>query len=172
MTFLGHGSLTVLDVDFGSINDIQNTNKYTFFYFNGCNIGNASDADPNGTGNVYGKDFLVAQNKGAIGWLAHSNLTLTGSLFSQMNTFYANLSRNMYGKSVGEILQQTLAETTTSGGIFEVSHAYQLVYQGDPALRIASPSLSDYEINSQNIFLADKSITAQVDSFYINAIIK
>jgi hypothetical protein len=38
---------------------MQNTNKYTFFYFNGCNIGNANDADPQGSGNIYGKDFIV-----------------------------------------------------------------------------------------------------------------
>ncbi|MES2381346.1 MAG: C25 family cysteine peptidase [Bacteroidota bacterium] len=172
MTFLGHGSLTVLDVDFGGINNIQNQNKYTFFYFNGCNIGNASDADPNGTGNIYGKDFLVANNKGAIGWLAHSNLTLTGSLFSQMNTMYGNLSKNMYGKSIGQIIAQSLSETTTSGGVFEISHSYQLVYQGDPALRLASPTLPDYAITQQNIFLSNKDINAQVDSFQLNAIIK
>lgn len=172
LTFLGHGSLTVLDVDFGGIKDMQNQNKYTFFYFNGCNIGNASDADPNGTGNVYGKDFLVTANKGAIGWLAHSNLTLTGSLFSQMNAMYSNLSKNMYGKSIGQIIAQSLSETTTSGGVFEISHSYQLLYQGDPALRLASPTLPDYVVTQQNIFLTDKAINAQVDSFELNAIIK
>ena len=172
MTFLGHGSLSVLDVDFGRISDMQNTNKYTFFYFNGCNIGNANDADPQGSGNIYGKDFIVAPNKGAIGWLAHSNLTLSNQLFIQMNTFYKNFSKDYYGNSIGKIIQQTLAETTVSGGLYEVSHGNQILFQGDPALRIGSPLLPDYEIKNTDVFLSDKNITALVDSFEINGIVK
>ncbi len=171
-TFLGHGSLSVLDVDFGRISDMQNTNKYTFFYFNGCNIGNANDADPLGSGNIYGKDFMVAPNKGAIGWLAHSNITLTSQLFQQMNTFYKNLSTNMYGNSIGKILQQSIAELTTNGGAFQISHGYQLLYQGDPALRLASPSLPDYEVTNSDIYFTDKNLTALADSFEINIIVK
>ena len=172
MTFFGHGSLSVLDVDFGKINDIQNTNKYTFFYFNGCNIGNANDADPQGSGNIYGKDFIVAPNKGAIGWLAHSNLTLLANLNSQMTRFYANLSKDLYGKSIGKIIQQSIAESTTSGDIYSVSHGNQLIYQGDPALKLASPFMPDYEITNTDIFIKDKNITALADSFEINIIVK
>ncbi|MBJ7428522.1 MAG: hypothetical protein JHD28_06150, partial [Bacteroidia bacterium] len=171
-TFLGHGSLSVLDVDFGRISDMQNTNKYTFFYFNGCNIGNANDADPLGSGNIYGKDFIVAPNKGAIGWLAHSNITLTSQLFQQMNAFYNNLSTNMYGQSIGKILQQSIAELTNNGGIFQISHGYQLLYQGDPALKLASPYLPDYEITNSDIYFTDKTVTALVDSFELNVIVK
>lgn len=172
MTFFGHGSLSVLDVDFGKINDMQNANKYTFFYFNGCNIGNANDADPQGSGNIYGKDFIVAPNKGAIGWLAHSNLTLLGNLNNQMTRFYANLSKDLYGKSIGKIIQQSIAESTISGDIYSVSHGNQLIYQGDPALKLASPFLPDYEITDADIFLTDKNITALADSFEINIVVK
>ncbi len=172
MTFLGHGSLSILDVDFGSINDMQNTNKYTFFYFNGCNIGNANDADPLGSGNIYGKDFLTAANKGAIGWLAHSNFTLTGPLYQQISLFYKNLGTDLYGNSIGKIIQQTIAESSVSGGVYEVSHGLQLLYQGDPALKIGSPYFPDYKITDADIFLTDKNLTALADSFEINAIIK
>jgi hypothetical protein len=172
MTFFGHGSLSVLDVDFGKISDLQNVNKYTFFYFNGCNIGNANDADPLGSGNIYGKDYLMAPNKGAIGWLAHSNITLLGNLNVQMNHFYNNLSYDLYSKSIGEIIQQSIAESTLSGDVFSISHGNQLIYQGDPAMKLTSPSLPDYEITDANIFLTDKNLTALADSFEINIIVK
>jgi hypothetical protein len=172
MTFFGHGSLSVLDVDFGKINDIQNTNKYTFFYFNGCNIGNANDADPLGSGNIYGKDYMMAPNKGAIGWLAHSNLTLLGNLNSQMNRFYANLSKDLYGNSIGKIIQQSIAESTVSGDIFSISHGYQLIYQGDPAFKLASPYLPDYHVTNADIYLSDNNLTALADSFELNIIVK
>lgn len=172
MTFLGHGSMSVLDVDFGRITDLQATNKYTFYYFNGCNIGNANDADPMGSGNIYGRDFLVAPNKGAIGWLAHSNITLTDQLFSQIGTFYGNLAKNKYGVEIGKIIQQTIAQTTTNGGILEVSHGMQLLYQGDPALKIGSLYYPDYEIDNTSIFFTDKNLTAVADSFEVNIIVK
>lgn len=172
MTFFGHGSLSVIDVDFGRISDMQNANRYTFFYFNGCNIGNANDADPQGSGNIYGKDYIVAPNKGAIGWLAHSNLTLLSNLNNQMTRFYANLSKDLYGKGIGKIIQQTIAEATSAGDVYSVSHGNQLIYQGDPALKLASPSLPDYEITDADIYLSDKNLTALADSFEINVIVK
>jgi hypothetical protein len=88
LSFLGHASLTVLDVDIGSIGDLNNTRKYPFFYFNGCNVGNVGEVDVNGSGNIYGKDYLCAESKGGIGWLAHSNFTFDGTLFNMMDAFY------------------------------------------------------------------------------------
>lgn len=172
MTFLGHGSLSVLDVDFGSINDLQPSNKYTFYYFNGCNIGNANDADPMGSGKIYGKDFLVAPNKGAIGWLAHSNITLTDQLYSQIGTFYGNLAKTNYGLEIGKIIQQTIAQTSSNGGVLEVSHGMQLIYQGDPALKLGGFYYPDYEIDNSSVFFTDKNLTALADSFEVNIIVK
>jgi hypothetical protein len=83
-TFLGHGSLSVLDVPIGSINQLQNTNKPAVYYLNGCAIGNPASLSPQGTGSIYANDYLCANQKGAIAWLAHSNITLNTPLFLQM----------------------------------------------------------------------------------------
>ncbi len=104
LTFLGHGSATIIDVEFGTLGEINNPNKYPFFYFNGCNIGNPSEIDPEIPVALYGKDFVCASNKGAIGWLAHSNLTLDNKLYGQMDSYYTQFCGASYAKLVGDIL--------------------------------------------------------------------
>ncbi len=172
MTFYGHGSLSVLDMDFGSIGDLKTTNRYTFYYFNGCNIGNASDVDPLGSGLIYGKDYLCAQSKGAIGWLAHSNLTFTNNLEIQMNRFYSQMSGPGYGLPVGINLKNALEITSASNDVFSRSHALQLMYQGDPAIVLYAPALADYEIQDADLFISPANATVQNDSLAIGVIIK
>ncbi|MFN4082741.1 MAG: C25 family cysteine peptidase [Bacteroidia bacterium] len=172
MTFLGHGSLTVLDMDFGGINDLIENNKPTFYYFNGCNIGNASDIDPLGTGLVYGKDFVCAANKGAIGWLAHSNITLTSLLFTQMNRFYEQLSGVGYGKPVGLNIRNALQASVIANDEYGKSHALQLVLQGDPAFVIYGPTLPDAFINDNDLFISPPNANALMDSIAVGIIIK
>jgi hypothetical protein len=171
MTFLGHGSLTVLDMDFGSIGSLIENNKPSFYYFNGCSIGNANDVDPGGTGLVYGKDYICAARKGAIGWLAHSNLTLTGYLYNQMDNFYLAMNGANYGRPVGEILKTALIESTSSNDLYARCHALQLLLQGDPAFKLYSPSKPDFSLNSNAIFVNPANATAQLDSFQLAIVV-
>ncbi|NDC30429.1 MAG: hypothetical protein EBZ58_05725, partial [Bacteroidetes bacterium] len=169
VTFLGHGSLTILDLDFGSIRDLNNRNRYPFFYFNGCNIGNANDIDPGGTGQVYGKDYICAKDKGAIGWLAHSNFTFDGNLYIQMDAVYKKLCVDAYAKPIGQILQEAFKSINASDE-YTTSHALQLLLQGDPALKIYGPLLPDYAIANNDLFLS-AGASAQSDSFALNVVI-
>lgn len=171
MTFLGHGSATVLDVSFGSLAECNNVNKYPLFYFNGCNIGNASDIDPTGDADIYGRDFVCAANKGAIGWLAHSNFTLDGKLYAQMNAFYQKFCRDNYGQGIGKIISE--ANKLLAGNDIQMrSHSHQLTYQGDPAVRIYSPILPDYEIRTSDVFFTPETPNAKMDSFAVSVIVR
>jgi hypothetical protein len=171
MTFLGHGSATVLDVSFGSLAECNNTNKYPLFYFNGCNIGNASDIDPTGDADIYGRDFVCAANKGAIGWLAHSNFTLDGKLYAQMNSFYQKFCLDKYGQGIGKIISE--ANKLLAGNDIQMrSHSHQLTYQGDPAVRIYSPALPDYETKANDVFFRPEIPNAKLDSFAVSVIVR
>lgn len=170
LTFLGHGSATIIDVDFGSLDDIDNKNKYTFFYFNGCNIGNPSDIDPSVKVRLYGKDFVCAPDKGAIGWLAHSNLTLDGKLYTQMNAFYNQLATLGYAQSIATIIAAA-SKSISGGDIFIKSHCQQLTLLADPAMKIYSPVLPDYALQSNDLFMYPKDANAQLDSVAIGVIL-
>lgn len=170
LTFLGHGSLTVLDVDIGSVDELNNLHKYPLYYFNGCNIGNPSSEDPGVIGRIYGRRYICAQDKGAIGWLAHSNITVPGTLNAQMQKFYQHLGITSYGKPIGYICQQVSKEFGGSDLITK-THSLQWVLQADPATVIYSPSLPDFRIDSTSIYLTPGNVTALSDSFAVAVIV-
>lgn len=171
MTFLGHGSATVLDVNFGSLAELNNPNRYPFFYFNGCNVGNPSDVDPITEVDFYGRDFICEANKGAIGWLGHSNVTYTNDLYSQMGSFYNRFTNLAYAKPIGKVIQEmTLGLSVPNNPILRM-HNMQLNYQGDPAVKIFSPSLPDLAIASNDLYLTPGDVNAKMDSFAIAVIV-
>lgn len=170
LSFLGHASLTVLDVDIGSINELDNTRKYPFFYFNGCNVGNVGEVDINGSGNIYGKDYLCAADKGAIGWLAHSNFTFDGTLFSMMDAFYSRYSVSEYRMPVGDIMKSVAVASNTNDGLTR-SHIIQWQLQGDPALVLDNNALPDYRISGSDLFVSPSNVTVQEDSLAVNIIV-
>jgi hypothetical protein len=171
LTFLGHGSATVIDMDFGSLQDLRNQNKYTFFYFNGCNIGNPSEIDPPSRVGLYGKDFICEPDKGAIGWLGHSNLTFDTKLFSQMNAFHSQFGVVNYGQPIAKIISAAGKSVSGSADAFMQSHFYQLILMGDPAVKIYSPELPDYTLENSDLFMYPDGANAQLDSVAVGVIL-
>ncbi|MES2688889.1 MAG: C25 family cysteine peptidase, partial [Bacteroidota bacterium] len=152
MSFLGHASLTILDVDIGGINDLKNNNRYPFYYFSGCNVGNATEDDPQNGGVIYSKDYICAANKGAIGWLAHSNFTFTDQLPPLMSGFYSRYSKVNYGSSVGNIIYE-ITKGLSNGSLSTRTSNLQWVLQGDPSMVLYSPSAPDYTLSSSDVYL-------------------
>lgn len=172
LSFLGHASLTVLDVDIGSITDLRNTGKLPFYYFSGCNVGNVGEVDIPfgiGSGTVYSKDFLCTPDIGGIGWLAHSNFTFDGTLYRMMDAFYNEYCGISYGLPVGDIMMK-IGKNFNANDVITRSHVIQWVLQGDPLMVIASPAKPDYQIESKNVFITPRNVTVQEDSFAINII--
>jgi hypothetical protein len=170
LTFLGHGSATVLDVNFGSLAETNNKDKYPLFYFNGCNIGNPSELDPIAQTDLYGPDYIAAPDKGVIGWLAHSNLTLDGRLFGQMNAFYNSFNTIFYGEGIARIVTEACKVLSSTDELMR-SHCTQLTLQGDPAVRIFSPQLPDYTIRQQDVFFNPSNPNTSLDSFAVGVIV-
>lgn len=169
-SFYGHASLTVLDVDIGNIGDLNNSRKYPLYYFSGCNVGNANAEDPANTGDVYAKTYLCTPDKGAIGWLAHTNFSYTGNLNAIQNSFYEKYSKTAYGLPIGVIIQQVTQGISSMDAITR-SHNLQLLYQGDPATVIYSPALPDYKVASQDLFVTPSNASTQLDSFSLSVIV-
>ena len=169
-TFLGHGSLSVLDIPIGSISDLTESHKPAFYYFNGCAIGNPATLSPQGSGKIYAKDYLCSPNKGAIGWLAHSNLTLNGPLFAQMEQVYQSMATH-FG-SIGVQLQQALNQFTVDKDLYKIEHARQLILQGDPAYLLYQPTVPDLQIDDQSVWIQTPSIHAQLAQIQIAFLVK
>jgi hypothetical protein len=170
LTFLGHASGTTLDVEIGSISDLTNVNKYPLFYINGCDAGNANGQGAGNAAKIYGKDYVCAQSKGVIGWIASTNLSIDGNLGAQMSTFYNQFCNTNYGKPIGFLMQQT-SKQFAGQDIITKMHNIQWLLQGDPATVIFSPALPDYKIASTDLFITPQNTNALSDSFAVAVII-
>ncbi len=174
LTFYGHGSLNVLDIDIGKITDLTNKDKYPLMYFNGCNVGNISADITGGSAGVgiNGAAFITTANAGAISWIAHSNTSFINYLDPQINGFYRSAFAADYGSSVGEIMRQAIRASQINGNEVSKSHSVQLMLLGDPAIHLYTPYLSDYEISNQDVFFSPADFSAASDSFALAAIVK
>ncbi|MCU0440910.1 MAG: C25 family cysteine peptidase [Bacteroidia bacterium] len=166
VSFYGHASLTVLDMDIGNIFELNNPRKYPLYYFSGCNVGNANVEDPGNSGDVYAKNYLCFPNKGAIGWLAHTNFSYTNQLNTLLNSFYQRYTVTQYGVPIGKLIQSIAANFPGTDEVSK-SHITQWLYQGDPAVVIYQPSKPDYAIQNSDLFVFPQNATVQDDSFAV-----
>ena len=154
LTFFGHGSNTVNDVDIGLVSDpiygYGNEGMYPFLLLNGCS-----------TADIYNnystaEDWINTANKGAVNIIGESDLGFT----DQLNTFttyfyhlqfddlrYRNLPIGNIQQKVVDSIQSNLA---ASGGITNNyiigAQGVQMNMIGDPAVRLYPNSNPDYAI--------------------------
>jgi hypothetical protein len=81
ISFLGHGSLSVTDIDIGVPEKYLNEGKYPICYFNGCQVGNP--ALPT-TQKGLGERVFRGEKKGAIAFMGQVSLSELYTISSQM----------------------------------------------------------------------------------------
>lgn len=178
ITFFGHSAPSVTDIDIGYVTDpllgYNNPGRYPMFLVNGCNAGQFFGANV-----LFGEDWILAENKGAIGFIAHSSYGFASNLRKYSDVFYGTgYGDSTYiSKDIGNI-QKKVAETymvsssTTAANITQVQ---QMILLGDPAVMLFGAEQPDYEVNKDNVFLESftgEPVSAQLDSFALKAIIR
>ncbi|WP_138481212.1 putative type IX secretion system sortase PorU2 [Dyadobacter bucti] len=159
ITYFGHGSLTVTDLDMGYVTDASrgyNTNKmYPVMYFTGCGVGNVFSGRYNtnlSAGDKYALslDWLLTPNKGAVSIIANSYNSFVTPASRYLKELYNNIftDPNTSNLPIGDI-QSAVARKIISedANVFNVSNVHQSVLQGDPALKVISMPLPDYAID-------------------------
>jgi len=179
LTFFGHSAPTLTDVDLGwpsqDIYGYNNKNLYPFLILFSCSAGDCFD------GYSFVEDFLNTSDKGAIGALAHSGEGYEIYLESYAQTFYdvAFQNRQTMLKSIGQIQREVLVNYYKNyvNNAITTANAQELIIQGDPALKIYTPSKTDYSIISpqaEQVFIKSyngQPLTAISDSFAIGIIV-
>ncbi|MBC5775043.1 hypothetical protein H8S95_13280 [Pontibacter sp. KCTC 32443] len=174
LTFFGHSSPGVTDLDIGyvssAINGYNNKDKYPVILMNGCNSGDSFI--PNNRS--FGEDWINTPDKGAIAFIAHAEAGYPGFLNIYSSNFYHTAFQDpeYYGKTIGEVQQKTIKNVLqTSSSDLATAMAMEMVLQGDPAIRIYNPSKPDYaaiESESDVVSAVPGSIvTADVESFNV-----
>lgn len=176
ITFFGHSAPNITDIDIGYVSDVihgyNNQSKYPFIFVNGCNAGQIYNNQY-----LWGEDWLLTENKGAIGFIAHSYFGFESALNNYSNIFYSKAfgDSTLLHKPIGAVQKEVIKQYLNDYGTSErnLSQAKQVILSGDPAVSMFPAEYPDYETNDDNVFLHSfdgELVDALVDSFAIGII--
>jgi len=177
ITFFGHSSATVTDIEVGSVSDpsfgYANQGKYPVFLVNGCNAGDFFSENES-----FGVDWILTPNLGALGFMAHSSLAFSTQLRRYTDLFFqTSVDIDFINKTIGEIKQETSRRyvQTFGSGSASISQVQLLNLQGDPAVKMFAVDKPDFEVDANNAIAGTfdgSQLLASVDSFYLDFDIK
>lgn len=154
VTFFGHGSPTIIDIDIGFVSDptlgYENRGKYPVMLFNGCDYGSAF-------GNSYtqGEDWVITPRKGATNIMANTSIGVDVILRRYSDLFYqkAFADSSLIYRTVGEVKKESETAFIETFGISPLtySHMEQMVMLGDPGLRMFPADKADYAILEEEV---------------------
>lgn len=179
VTFFGHGSPTVIDIEIGFASDptlnYQNRGKYPVMLFNGCDYGSAF-----GTTYTQGEDWVMTPQKGAVSILANSSIGVDVYLRRYSDSFYqsAFADSSLIYRSLGEIKMDAERKFIQRFGIdpLNMSHMEQMINYGDPGIRMFPANKADYSLNVEEVSLTsfdeNDPLTVLSDSLKLSFVIR
>ena len=177
ITYFGHGSATVTDLDMGYITDADrgynNYKKYPFMFFNGCGVGNVFAARYNTSPTASDRrplsmDWILTPKKGTVALVANS----FESYVSSSSKYLSNLYNTMFADeatssaSIGRV-QAVVAQKIVSAGAnqYDIANIHQSLLQGDPAIKVVTVSKPDYAVGANDaILLYSESAGKTIDN--------
>lgn len=172
LTLFGHSSAEISDVDIGFVSNpiygYHNTGKYPVLLMNGCT---SADIFSNYS---FAEDWINTPNVGAINVLGHTDVGYTNNL-NQFSTYFYRFQFNdarYRNRTIGFIQRKVIDSiNSVNASIDVVSQAQitQMNLSGDPAIRIYSPSKTDYAIYGDNETALRKCILVSQNGSTITA---
>lgn len=184
ITFFGHSSSTISDLDVGYVSDpingYNNQQKYPMILMNGCNSGNSFLLKGTNGRYSFGEDWIATPDKGAILFLAATGQEVPFALNNYSSNFYnvAFTDQNFYGQPVGDIQKETIRRAiSASPNNWEYRAVVtEMVLQGDPAVRLYAPDKPDYTFQTNGARLVSnprgETVTASSEKFDIEINVK
>ncbi|MCC9136285.1 C25 family cysteine peptidase [Pontibacter silvestris] len=173
ITFFGHSSTSITDLDIGfvsrDVNGYKNKGKYPVMLLNGCNIGNAFI--PNSVS--FGEDWVITPNRGAIAFIASTDYGYPSYLHLYTSNFYTASFQNpeTYGSSIGNIQKEVIRKVKqTSSNDMATAVVLNMLLQGDPAIKLYSPEKPDYYIKENAFSIKNEdgsAVTASSPKFIL-----
>ncbi len=169
MSFFGHSSAGSFDINIDSPENYDNEGKYFFLLSNGCLSGDIHGKD----GVSISEEYILAPQRGSVGFIAQTYLGIIGSLNQFSTKFYENLSVDDYNKSIGEAITNALQEMVNNNPSFSnIATALETTLHGDPSLKFSNTPKPDYAIISPpQLSFSPQEITTAIDSFEVNVLV-
>lgn len=166
ITFFGHSATTTTDFNLDP-DRMDNKGKYHLMLSNGCFVGSIFEDFRS-----LSERFVLTSNKAAIGYIAPVTYAVASNLNSYSSDFYNRFSNTMYNDKIGNILKETSKKVIQDGGEIDPMIGEQMIFHGDPGLRINSHFRPDYFIDQSSIIFNPQNINAAADSFLIKVVVK
>src|SRR5690606_36882305 len=131
-------------------------------FTNGCFVGNIFE-----NYNSYSERFVLTPDRCAIAYLAPITYAVAYSLNQYANNFYNRLGVVNYADKIGSILKNTATDILGSSLQTDRFLGQQMIYHGDPVIRLNSFEQPDYILTEQNVQFEPNVINASVDSFRV-----
>ena len=150
ITYFGHGSNNTLDLNIGDPTEANkgynNPGKYPVIMVNGCS---ANQVFGNYGYRSLSENWILAENKGSVGFLADSDLSFENDLDSFATNFYKVAFNDpaWYGKPIAviqaEAIRRMLLQFGNTNGA-AVALSMNTIWLGDPAMRFFAPEKPDF----------------------------
>ncbi len=174
MTYYGHSSATTLEFNLNNPDQYKNYGKYPMLVALGCNAGNFFNFNPARfqTTETLSEKFVLAPDKGMIGFMASSHLGIVSYLDIYNTRQYKSISVLDYGKSIGEIVQSSIIQTyayTSQEDFYARASNEEIIYHGDPAITLNPHSKPDYVIEEPLVKLSPNFVSVADQAFQFKA---
>ncbi|MBL7883737.1 MAG: hypothetical protein JNL69_06685 [Bacteroidia bacterium] len=149
MTFFGHATANSFDQ---SIDQILTFNPiaghYPFMISNACYSGDLHSAAASSS-----EDYVIAQNKGLIGFLGAIKLGVPYALHVFSQEFYSQMAKKNYLNGIGSSIKKTIEsiEPLANMDPLVMTTCYEMALHGDPAVNINAHKKPDYKITNADV---------------------
>ncbi len=175
LTYFGHSSATSLDYNLDDPYNYNNTGKYPLFLVSGCNAGDLYYFDPSRFTNLstLSERFVLANQKGGIGFIASTHFGIDTYLDYYNRNFYQSISKSGYGKTItfnmSEAINAMNATFPPNSSFLPRLHAEQTTLNGDPALKMNSFAQPDYVVEESQIQVIPNILSVADANFTVKA---
>jgi Peptidase family C25 len=173
LNYFGHSANQTLGYNLDDPQDYQNQRKYPVFYINGCDAGDffIYDAQRYGSSKTLSEKYVLAQERGAIAFIASTHFGIVNYLNILLNDLYGLISGADYGKPIGDIEKDALQSmlNQTPNDYFSRLHAEEMTTHGDPYLRLNQQPLPDYDVESSTVQVIPSFISVSDPTFAVKA---
>ncbi len=168
ITFFGHSATGAFDFSIDEPENYTNQGKYPIILSNGCFAGFIHDA-PAG----YSERFVLGPDRGAIAFMATSNLSVPGALNNFSSRLYKNVSINTYNQPLGVSVRKTITDLMQFNNVndYDKEVAYEMTLHGDPGIKPNQYPKTDFAIDAASVYTTPQEITPGTDSFDVNVVI-
>lgn len=172
LTYFGHSSTTTLEFNLDNPDSYNNQGKYPVFFVNGCNAGNFFTYNTARllVNETLSEKFTLAKQRGGIAFVASTHYGIVNYLNIYLNHLYTLMSRNDYGKSLGQTVRDALQRMMTSTGgndYYARANAEEMSIHGDPAIHFNTQLKPDYVIEAPQVVINPAFISVAEDNFQV-----